>query len=112
MDIALHQTRMKLNRDGLIAFRDGRGARIVCHSGTLWVTQESQIKDRILEAGDSLIVCELGLTVITALGPSALTVTEAGAAGSPPGRWRSIFAGLAAWTARAQRISARTAACR
>lgn len=112
MDITLQQARMKLNRDGLIAFRERRGARIVCHSGTLWVTRESQVKDCILEAGDSLAVREPGLTVITALAPSALTITEVGAADSPPGRWRSIFAGLASWAGRAQFVSARTAGCR
>jgi hypothetical protein len=76
MDISLKDTKLSLARDSLIAFRDGRGARITCIEGSLWVTQECSIKDEVLGPGQTLRVRHDGLTIVTALMPSALILSE------------------------------------
>lgn len=76
MDISLKDAKFSLARDSLIALRDGRGARITCLDGSLWVTHEGSIKDEVLAAGQSLRIRHDGLTIVTALMPSALIVSE------------------------------------
>jgi hypothetical protein len=76
VDISLKDTRLSLARDGLIAFRSGPGASITCLEGSLWVTQESSIKDEVLGPGQTLWVRHEGLTIVTALAPSALVLSD------------------------------------
>jgi hypothetical protein len=76
MDTALHSTRFSLWKDGLIALRDGQNTRVDCLQGSVWVTQEGTIKDEILEAGESLVVRQPGLTLITALIPAIVAFAE------------------------------------
>jgi hypothetical protein len=91
MDMWLKNTKLALVKDGLLTFRGGRNARIACLSGSLWITQECQVKDVVLEPGHSLTVRHEGLTVITALAPSTLLIHEertAHASGTPLGSIR------------------------
>jgi hypothetical protein len=74
MNIDISRSTIQLARDGLISLRNARGTRIFCQSGSLWVTQEAEIKDLVLVPGDSLTISNGGLTVITALQPSALAL--------------------------------------
>jgi hypothetical protein len=76
MDISLKDTRLSLPRDGLIAVRDARGAHITCLDGGLWITQECRIKDEVLKPGQTLRVRHDGLTIVTALTPSVLILSE------------------------------------
>jgi hypothetical protein len=46
MNIALDASTLSLARDGLIAVRDGQGARIRCVSGHLWITEDRSQRDR------------------------------------------------------------------
>ena len=103
MDISLKNTRLSLARDGLIAFRDGRGMRITCLEGSLWVTQECSIKDEVLGPGQTLRVRHDGLTVVTGLAPSALILSEdlslvASLGGTLPGKLAALLRErLAGW---------------
>jgi hypothetical protein len=74
MNIDISRSTIQLARDGLISLRNAKGTRIFCQSGSLWVTQETEIKDRVLVPGDSLTISNGGLTVITALQTSALAL--------------------------------------
>ncbi|HWQ40267.1 MAG TPA: DUF2917 domain-containing protein [Burkholderiales bacterium] len=76
MDIALIDTRLSLPREGLIALRQARGARILCLAGCLWITQEGNLKDEVLRPGESLTVQRDGLTLITALTPSSVRLSD------------------------------------
>jgi DUF2917 family protein len=98
MQIEINRSTLSLAREGLVAIRDGQGTRIVCHAGSLWITQECEVKDAVITAGDSFTVRNPGLTLLTALSASELTVIEprdredlwlrrrlAGPAGEPQG---------------------------
>ena len=85
MQIEINRSTLALAREGLVAIRDGQGTRIVCHTGSLWITQECDLKDAVIAAGESFTVRSPGLTLLTALSASELTVIE------PEGRadpWR------------------------
>jgi hypothetical protein len=76
MNIDISRSTLHLARDGLISLRDACGTRIFCQSGSLWVTQEGEIKDVVLLPGDSLALGNRGLAVITALEASVALLAQ------------------------------------
>ena len=76
MNIALDSSILHLERDGLIAVRDGRGTRVTCMSGTLWITQDHDAHDNLIGSGETLVIDYAGLTLLTALEPTDLQLTE------------------------------------
>lgn len=59
--------RINLSRGQLVRIQDGEGFRIRCHSGPLWITQEHDRRDIILQSGDAFILDRPGLTAAAAL---------------------------------------------
>ena len=53
---------------------DGAGSTLCCNEGTLWVTEENQPKDVVLEAGGCVDLKRAGLTLIQALSPASLSI--------------------------------------
>ncbi len=82
MQIEFGRSTLTLARDGLLALRDAQGTQILCHEGAIWVTQEGDIRDIVIGPGDALTVHAPGLTVVTAVQPSALTLVEPSRAGA------------------------------
>jgi len=87
MRLLLGQSKLALERDQLMSLRGGKGVRVACLTGVLWITQEQDKEDVILEPGQSLVVDHSGLTVIMALGSATLRVCEPRASGL----WRSVL---------------------
>ena len=58
----------------LLRVRGGVGHAIVCHSGSLWVTQHRDQRDVVLGAGESFALDRDGLALVQALEPSAITI--------------------------------------
>ena len=76
MNVALDASTLSLARDGLIAVRNGRGSRVRCLSGNLWITEDHSGRDTIMAPGESFTLRRDGLTLIMALHPSTLQLTE------------------------------------
>jgi hypothetical protein len=76
MKLDLGKSRLSLDLDQLIAVRDGKGVRVACLSGALWITQELSTADVLLEAGEAFVIDHPGLTLVMALRPSNLRVCE------------------------------------
>ena len=74
MDTALTHRTLNLTEEGLLSIRDGQAARIRCNEGMLWITEEGEIKDTILAAGESYTIRHPGLALLTALGVSRVTI--------------------------------------
>lgn len=53
---------------------DGAGTIVTCNEGTVWVTEENQPKDVVLEAGACVRLKRAGLTLIQALSPATLSI--------------------------------------
>lgn len=87
MRLLLNQSKLGLEPDQLVAVRDGRGVRVACLSGALWITQEHRTTDVILEAGQSAVIDSPGLTLVMALRASTLRVTEP----RPAGLWNALL---------------------
>jgi hypothetical protein len=83
MQIEITCSTFTLAPAGLLAVQDGIGTRIVCRSGSLWVTQEGDVKDSIVGPASVLTIRKPGRTVITALESSSLTLIEPNAQDRP-----------------------------
>ena len=53
---------------------DGAGTTVTCKEGTVWVTEENQPRDVVLEAGACVRPKRAGLTLIQALSPATLSI--------------------------------------
>src|SRR5690242_4073732 len=81
MKIDVGRSTFNLPREGVVSLRDAAGARIVCLSGALWLTQEGREEDVILQPGESIRVSNDGLALVTALRSSEVLVNEPCTAG-------------------------------
>lgn len=74
--------RIELKTAGPVCLADGQtlrvldaaGTTLVCNEGTLWVTEENQPRDFVLEAGACVRLKRAGLTLIQALSPASFSL--------------------------------------
>ena len=57
---------------------DGARREVKCLQGELWITQEGDQQDRLIRAGESLVLDRDGLSLVTALGEPALLIVHPG----------------------------------
>jgi len=76
MNIVLDHSTLSLPRDGLVAVRDSMGTRVACVSGALWITENDRERDVVLKPGQAFTIGRRGLTLIMALSPASLRLTE------------------------------------
>ena len=88
------QPNLQLGRHSLLRIEDGHGMLVYVWSGALWITQEGDPSDRFVAAGGRFRIGARGLTLISALGRSRITITAPGAAA--PGWLAALRARLAA----------------
>lgn len=102
MNIELDVSTLSLPRDGLIALRDAQGTRVICETGVLWITEDHEQGDVLLEPGQSFTISRPGLTLIMALEPASLRLRE---------RREPVAARLAAWLSQLLPLGGRPAPC-
>jgi len=67
---------LALERGEVLTLDDARGVRIHARLGTLWVTEEGDVKDHIVGPGDVRVVASAGRTVVQALARSWVSIRE------------------------------------
>ena len=92
MRLELNQDELCIKRRQILNVRGGIGHVIACHSGSIWVTQEGDLRDIILGAGESFALERKGPVLVQALEQSAISFER-----STPGV-RKLDAG--AWSRR------------
>ena len=84
MDLYLEAPMVALEAGQVITLDDAAGFRIQARMGTVWVTEEDDLRDHIIGAGDALVIEKPGRTVVQALAPSWISIRESiGAANDP-----------------------------
>ena len=78
MNLELSQDGLCLKPKQLLKVHAGAGHAIVCHTGSLWVTQQRDWRDVVLEAGQSFTLDRDGLTLVQALAQSTVSVAPPG----------------------------------
>ena len=74
MNNDLYRAAHDLAKGQLHRIHDGQGLRVQCLSGCLWLTQESDPRDVVLEAGDAFTIDRAGNTYLSALADSRFVV--------------------------------------
>jgi len=74
MNLELNPEGLCLKPKQLLKVHHGNGHAIVCHSGSLWVTQQRDARDIVLAAGESFALDRDGMTVVQALEQSAISI--------------------------------------
>jgi Protein of unknown function (DUF2917) len=65
-----------LKRGQLQRLEDARGSLVLCLSGTLWLTQEGDSRDIVLEAGDEARIERDGLSILSAMNDTSFVVSH------------------------------------
>jgi hypothetical protein len=81
MNIRLRSAPICLPQGQAALLDDARGARVHCRGGSVWVTQEGDRRDVVLEPGDSLVIERDGMAVVSALRDASVEVQAAPAGG-------------------------------
>lgn len=97
MNIRLRLAPICLPKGQAALLDDARGAWVRCRGGAVWVTQENDRRDVVLEPGEAVLIERDGMAVVTALSDASVDVQPAP---EPTGRldalrsgWRSMLAG-------------------
>src|SRR5574341_851060 len=73
----------ELDHGAVLPVQDAAGARVVCLQGDVWITEEGDGGDVVLEAGRSLNLSRNGCTVVQALHDARVALETPQASGSP-----------------------------
>ena len=65
---------VSLRKSHVFRIRDGKGFRIECLSGSLWITQDGDVRDLIVEAGEGLTIERDAATLVSAMQDSRFVV--------------------------------------
>jgi hypothetical protein len=71
------QGKLDLARGSLVRIEDGRGTLVRVTSGSVWITEEGDTRDRFVSAGGGFRVESRGLTLVSALSRSTIALEAA-----------------------------------
>lgn len=81
MNTDLNRTATALSRGHTLRIQDGQGVLLQALSGRLWLTQEGDSRDIVLEAGDEVRITRPGLSLVHALREARVLVLRDAAPG-------------------------------
>jgi hypothetical protein len=70
------QESLELVRGNLLRIDDGRGMLVRVIRGSVWVTEEGDSRDRWIVAGGRFRVASSGLTLVSAMSPSTISLSS------------------------------------
>lgn len=82
---------LNLERSALFNLPDAAGVQIVCREGNVWITLDDDLRDYVLEAGDTFVNAEHKRALIYAMRPSTIAITS-GMAQRPASHGRQAIA--------------------
>ena len=84
MQLQLARPVIALEAGEVVSLDDAQGTRILARTGTVWVTEEGETRDHVVDAGDTLIVARPGRTVLQALEPAWISLADGPGAANDP----------------------------
>jgi len=79
MVFEIDSPRIPLAACGLARLRDAQATRIVCETGTVWITIDNDSRDIVLSPGQSFVVDRRAGVLMYALEEASLRIVEPGA---------------------------------
>jgi quercetin dioxygenase-like cupin family protein len=86
MDIGIRQAVIELEAQAVLPLHEASGTRVTCLEGVLWITQDNDRNDIILEAGQSFTIGAGADALVQALRASRMAVAAPGPARQPLAR--------------------------
>jgi len=80
MKLELMEDAICLKPKQLLKVRGGAGHAVVCHSGSVWLTQARDQRDILLGAGESFVLDRNGAALLQAFEQSAVSIGPAASA--------------------------------
>lgn len=75
MKIELQSGGLRLDQGQLLKMRDAAGSTVCALEGAVWITEDHQLKDIVLEEGECYRLRNPGLAIVHALsGPAAVAL--------------------------------------
>ncbi|HEV8644541.1 MAG TPA: DUF2917 domain-containing protein [Burkholderiales bacterium] len=74
MKVEIENAAIELEPAQLLRLKSAAGVRIVCRSGTVWVTQEGVLRDDFLRPGKALTLRSRGVTLAQAVDRALLSI--------------------------------------
>lgn len=74
MKVEIENAAIELDPAQSLRLKDAAGVRIVCRSGTVWVTQEGVLRDDFLRPGEALTLGSRGVTLAQAMGRALISI--------------------------------------
>lgn len=71
MKLELQSAGVRLNPGQLLKVLDGAGSTVCALEGSIWITEENQLRDVVLESGGCYRLRQQGTAIVYALGGSA-----------------------------------------
>jgi hypothetical protein len=98
MNVRLNTPPVCLAKSQAVTLTDARGAEIKCRSGALWITQDHDQRDIVLQAGESFTLDRGDPAIVWALAASSVEVLPARRPGRlPHNPGRQIFRRFIPW---------------
>jgi len=66
--------RIRLARGEAVPMRDAAGRTVYAHAGRVWITEENETRDVVLEAGESFQLGRSGLAVVEAFSDASISI--------------------------------------
>ena len=86
MKVEIQNAAFALDPAQSLRLKSAAGVRIVCRSGTAWVTQEGVLRDDFLSSGDALTLHSRGITLVQAIGRALISIEQPRAGGAAKAR--------------------------
>ena len=74
MKVEIENAAIELVPAQLLRLKGAAGVRLVCRSGTVWVTQEGVLRDDFLRPGEALTLRSRGVTLAQSVGRAWLSI--------------------------------------
>jgi hypothetical protein len=76
MNLRLESPVLDLEAGQLLSLDDARGTRIQAREGTVWITEEGEPQDFVVESGQSFVVKGRGRTLVQAMVDSRVALRD------------------------------------
>jgi hypothetical protein len=76
MKIEFTSSGVLMAKDQTLSLPGAAGVRIASQSGTVWITQDGDLRDIVLSAGESVVLERATPTLVQAFEPALITIAE------------------------------------
>ena len=76
MNVEIYDAILKLDQHSHLRLNDARGDCIYVHWGRVWITREGDIKDHIVNSGESFEIADFSGVVLTPMNDAGVSVMK------------------------------------